>query len=66
MLAGVLNISLVWLLSGEGEGAPTDVEGEVVDAEVLLSELRGIRAEQTRLVERAMRLEKRLRAYLIG
>ena len=61
MLAGVLNISLVWLLSGEGEGAPTDV-----DAEVLLSELRGIRAEQTRLVERAMRLEKRLRAYLIG
>ena len=66
MLAGVLNTSLVWLMSGEGEGAPTDVEGEVVDAEVLLSELRGIRAEQTRLVERAMRLEKQLRAYLIG
>ena len=48
------------------EGAPTPVEGEVVDAEILLSELRGIRAEQTRLAERSMRLEKRLRAYLIG
>lgn len=66
MLAGVLNVSLVWLMSGEGEGAPTPVEDEVVDAEILLSELRGIRAEQTRLAERSMRLEKRLRAYLIG
>jgi len=66
MLAGVLNVSLVWLMSGEGEGAPTPVDGEIVDAEVLLSELRGIRAEQTRLAERSMRLEKRLRAYLIG
>ena len=66
MLAGVLNVSLVWLMSGEGEGAPTPVDGEIVDAEVLLSELRGIRAEQTRLAVRSMRLEKRLRAYLIG
>lgn len=66
MLAGVLNVSLVWLMSGEGEGAPAPIEGEVVDAEILLSELRGIRAEQARLAERSMRLEKRLRAYLIG
>lgn len=66
MLAGVLNVSLVWLMSGEGAGAPTPVDGEIVDAEALLSELRGIRAEQMRLAERAMRLEKRLRAHLIG
>lgn len=66
MLAGVLNVSLVWLMSGEGEGAPTPADGDVLDAEALLSELRGIRAEQTRLAERSMRLERRLRAYLIG
>ena len=66
MLAGVLNVSLVWLMSGEGEGAPTPTDGEAVDAEAMLSELRGIRAEQARLAERSMRLEKRLRAYLIG
>lgn len=66
MLAGVLNVSLVWLMSGEGEGAPAPAEDEAANAEILLSELRGIRAEQARLAERSMRLEKRLRAYLIG
>ncbi|MEM7271420.1 MAG: helix-turn-helix domain-containing protein [Pseudomonadota bacterium] len=66
MLAGVLNVSLVWLMSGEGDGSPAALEDEQIDAEVLLSELRGIRAEQARLAERSARLEKRLRAYLIG
>lgn len=66
MLAGVLNVSLVWLMSGEGEGAPQAVEEEAVSVEALLSELRGIRAEQARLVERSARLEKRLRALLLG
>ncbi len=66
MLAGVLNVSLVWLMSGEGEGAPAPIETEAVDAEAMLSELRAIRAEQLRLAERSTRLEKRLRGYLLG
>ncbi|MEM7268625.1 MAG: helix-turn-helix transcriptional regulator [Pseudomonadota bacterium] len=66
MLAGVLNVSLVWLMSGEGDGSPAEVEEEAVEAEVLLSELRAIRAEQGRLTERSARLEKRLRTLLIG
>ena len=66
MMAGVLNVSLVWLMSGEGEGAPAGVGEDAVDAETLLSELRAIRAEQLRLAERTSRLEKRLRASLLG
>ena len=67
MMAGVMNVSLVWLLSGEGAGAPPDA-GPVGDddVETLLGELRSIRAEQSRLAERAGRLEKRLRAQIVG
>lgn len=64
MMAGVLNVSLVWLMSGEGEGGPTEGDGDPVAAEVLLSELRALREEQLKLAERAARLEKRLRASL--
>lgn len=66
MMAGVLNVSLVWLMSGEGEGAPAGVGEDGADAETLLSELRAIRQEQLRLAERASRLEKRLRAAMLG
>ena len=31
MLSGLLNVSLVWLLTGEGDGVPTDGEDEASD-----------------------------------
>ncbi|MFV0474460.1 MAG: multiprotein-bridging factor 1 family protein [Pikeienuella sp.] len=62
MLAGVLNISLVWLLTGEGDGPlamadPPGVEG-------LLAEFDALRREQRRLADRFARFESRLRAAL--
>lgn len=65
MLAGTLNVSMVWLMSGQGEApadAPTAAGANA--AEACLADLRGLRAEQVRLVERMARLEKRLRAVL--
>ncbi len=66
MLAGVLNVSMMWLLTGEGEGlqppdaAPTESE----EVKFLILELRSVRGEYKRLDERLGRLEKRLRASL--
>ena len=68
MLAGVLNVSMIWLMTGEGGGAP-DVEDPgsgAVSLQDVLSELREIRTEQVRLVERSKVLEKRLRGLIAG
>lgn len=65
MLAGMLNISMVWLMSGQGEAPTTEnppLEESAVQA--CLTDLRRLRSEQIRLVERMARLEKRLRAAL--
>lgn len=63
MLAGMLNVSIKWLLTGEGEGA--DVPGEPVDASSdlaeVLADLRALRGSMRENAERAARLEKRLR-----
>lgn len=63
MLAGLLGVSIVWLLTGEGEGAPAPAaEGDDVETLSLIAELREIRLAQARLIERLARVEKRLRA----
>lgn len=62
MLAGLLNVSIKWLLTGEGEGptAPDDLTaGE--DFSGVLAELREIRAVMRTNAERAARVEKKLR-----
>lgn len=65
MLAGVLNVSLVWLMSGEGEGGVSDEDDiDASDADAILKELREIRTAQVRLAERSGRLETKLRQYL--
>lgn len=66
MLAGVLNVSMRWLLTGEGEGLaePIDPEELAEDADALLKEMREMRAEMTRMVTRIGRAEKRLRLIL--
>lgn len=68
MMAGLLNVSMMWLLNGEGAGldAPGD-EGEM-DADVagLLTELRDLRLVMSQSAEKLARLEKRLRVAIKG
>ncbi|NCQ24291.1 MAG: transcriptional regulator [Rhodobacteraceae bacterium CG17_big_fil_post_rev_8_21_14_2_50_63_15] len=65
MMAGLLSVSLLWLLSGEGEGpdAPGTVElsPDVTD---MLTEIRDIRAQLALSTDRLGRLERILRARL--
>ena len=66
MLAGILNVSLSWLLTGEGDGidAPDDVLETPGDVQDLLLEIRDIRAQLSRSSDRLGRLEKALRTRL--
>ncbi|MGG7566415.1 helix-turn-helix domain-containing protein [Rhodovulum sp. DZ06] len=64
MLAGVLNVSMVWLLTGVGEGG-VELSPETdaaADKAALLAELREIRVNAMRLTDRMAKLEKKLRA----
>jgi transcriptional regulator with XRE-family HTH domain len=66
MMAGLLNVSIMWLLTGEGEGMEAPA-GEVTPIEGLsdvVAELRAIRSDMRANAERAARLEKRLRQML--
>lgn len=65
MLAGVLGVSMRWLLIGEGDGidGPSETPNED-DAAAALLELRQLRTELLRMGERMAVLEKRLRAAL--
>lgn len=66
MLAGILNVSMRWLLTGEGDG-PSDPDGDAVvpqDINLLLIEMRQMRAQATALSDQIGRLEKRLRAAM--
>lgn len=69
MLAGFLNVSMVWMMTGEGEGGPgarsADADGEGSfgsSIRDLVAELRELRLGQVRSAERMALLEKRLRA----
>ncbi len=66
MLSGILNVSIVWLLTGEGEGlsAPADDTIETGDIRGLLTDLREVQAEMKAASDRVGRLEKRLRQLL--
>lgn len=66
MLSGLLNVSLMWLLNGEGQGvdAPADEQPISADVSALLREIREIRVEVDAAAERLARTEKRLRAAL--
>ena len=68
MLSGLLNVSIVWLMSGEGDGVP-DVDPEPTglqsdDIRTLLIELRDIRLAQAKLSDRTGLIEKRLRTLI--
>ena len=63
MLAGLLNVSMMWLINGEGEGigAPEDKQDMPEDLNDILTEMRSIRSDLLKRAEVIGRLEKRLR-----
>ncbi len=64
MVAGFLNVSMIWLLTGEGEGGPAlRGGGNTVSAELsaLLGEIRDIRVANIKANDRLAKLERRLR-----
>lgn len=66
MMAGVMNVSMSWLLTGEGEGmsGPSEAEVDLGDFAGVLRELRELRSEMRSNADRAARLEKKLRNLL--
>ncbi|SFO83882.1 helix-turn-helix domain-containing protein [Tranquillimonas alkanivorans] len=66
MLSGILNVSLRWLLTGEGDGLshPEDATPMTADVASILTEMRQMRGELHNTSERLGRLEKRLKAAL--
>jgi len=71
MLAGMLNVSLMWLLTGAGDGIEPPAEGAPADGRTmaltsLAAELGRIRAEATALAGRIARIETQLRATAAG
>ncbi len=63
MMAGLLNVSMMWLINGEGEGldAPgsqTIMPGTAAD---IMAELRTLRSDLMARAEQVARLEKRVR-----
>ncbi|MCR8723033.1 helix-turn-helix domain-containing protein [Frigidibacter sp. ROC022] len=64
MLAGVLNVSLMWILTGEGPGvAPPREEAEPErpqGLDELRAEIRALRRDLLRSAERAGRLDRQL------
>lgn len=62
MLAGILNVSLLWLLTGEGDGPgePGIATSYVRDAGQLLDEIRSVAAQMQLASERLERVEEEL------
>ncbi len=65
MLSGVLNVSMRWLLTGQGVGlGEPEAPGLPAEVTELLTELREIRGQAAGLAERVGRVEKSLRATI--
>ncbi len=65
MLSGLLNVSIIWLIAGEGDGTPErDEETGGDEATALLGELHQLRLAQAELSKRTARIEKDLRKLL--
>lgn len=66
MVAGILGVSITWLLTGQGEGpeAPDLDDAMTDDLLDLLAEMRALRGQITASGDKLGRLEKRLRSAL--
>ena len=62
MLTGMLNVSLPWLLSGQGIGPDEPIQEPVQnDISIILLEMRSIKTQMNQTADRLSRLEKQLR-----
>ena len=62
MLTGMLNVSLPWLLSGEGIGPEEPNTAPLSDdVQTILMEMRAIKMDMNRTADRLSKLEKQLR-----
>ena len=62
MLSGMLNVSLPWLLSGQGIGPEEPIQEPVQnDISIILLEMRSIKTQMNQTADRLSRLEKQLR-----
>lgn len=64
MLSGILNVSIPWLLTGEGEGVALESADIDTDAADLMAEVRVLRTEMLRTAERLGVIEKRLKSVM--
>lgn len=60
MLAGMLSVSMIWLMTGAGQGPLPRPDREELDMGEVMLELRGIRQGQQALIDRLARLERRM------
>lgn len=61
MLAGMLNVSLSWLLTGRGDGPEAPLDTATPALSEILSEMRMLRTQMMQSAERMATLEKRLK-----
>lgn len=66
MLAGLLGVSIMWLLTGKGDGLDSPAQNAPLpdDLLALLAELRQMRLDQARMADRMGRLDRQLRLAL--
>lgn len=66
MLAGMLNVSLRWLLTGEGDGLDAPVTAPTISdtAQAALTDMARMRAQMLALATEMGQMEKRLRLVL--
>lgn len=66
MIAGILNVTFMWLLNGEGDGVTYSEEDEAITPDVneILIEIRDMKTTMKANAERLGRLEKQLRQKL--
>jgi HTH-type transcriptional regulator, cell division transcriptional repressor len=66
MLAGMLGVSLGWLITGQGDGlaAPDDVSEIPADVAALMQDLRRLRAQMVHTLDKMGHVEKQLQTAL--
>jgi transcriptional regulator with XRE-family HTH domain len=66
MMAGILNVSMMWLINGQGDGigSPSEADGLSGSTRSALQELRDLRSEFIAKAEQVGRIEKKLRRLL--